>query len=75
MIETELDAHLDTEKRQKTKEGNYRDGHQSKEIKSSLGESEIKVPRDRDGSFEFNSNGNPNNPDYLTYLMIFICVR
>jgi transposase-like protein len=52
MLEAELDDHLDTEKHQKTKEGNYRNGHQTKKIKSSMGESVIKVPRDRDGTFE-----------------------
>ena len=52
MLEAELDAHLDNEKHEKTKEGNYRNGHGTKKIKSSFGESEIKVPRDRAGSFE-----------------------
>ena len=52
MPEAELDAHLDTEKHQRTKDGNYRNGHISKKIKTSYGEEEIKVPRDREGSFE-----------------------
>lgn len=52
MLEAELDAHLDNQKHEKTKEGNYRNGHGIKKIKSSFGEGEIKVPRDRDGSFE-----------------------
>ena len=52
MLEAELDAHLDNEKHEKTKDGNYRNGHGTKKIKSSFGESEIKVPRDRSGSFE-----------------------
>lgn len=52
MLEAELDAHLDNEKHEKTKEGNYRNGHGTKKIKSSFGESEIKVPRDREGSFD-----------------------
>ncbi|MDR2122480.1 MAG: IS256 family transposase [Flavobacteriaceae bacterium] len=52
MLEAELDSHLDNEKHEKTKEGNYRNGHGTKKIKSSFGESEIKVPRDREGSFE-----------------------
>lgn len=52
MLEAELDAHLDNEKHEKTKEGNYRNGHGSKKIKSSFGEADIKVPRDREGSFE-----------------------
>ncbi|WP_208542233.1 transposase, partial [Flavobacterium psychrophilum] len=52
MLEAELDAHLDNEKHQKTSNGNYRNGHGTKKIKTSFGEDEIKVPRDRDGSFE-----------------------
>lgn len=52
MLEAELDGHLDTEKHGKTKDGNYRNGHGTKKIKSSFGEAEIKVPRDRHGTFE-----------------------
>ena len=52
MLEAELDVYLDTEKYQRTKDGNYRNGHISKKIKTSYGEEEIKVPRDREGSFE-----------------------
>ena len=42
--EAELDAHLDNEKHQKSINGNYRNGTGNKKI--------IKVPRDRQGSFE-----------------------
>nr|WP_309597643.1 IS256 family transposase [Flavobacterium oreochromis] len=52
MLNAELDAHLDTEKHQKTSDGNYRNGHGTKKIKTSFGEDQIKVPRDREGSFE-----------------------
>ncbi|RXM40416.1 IS256 family transposase [Chryseobacterium sp. CH21] len=52
MLDAELDSHLDNEKHQKSTTGNYRNGHGSKKIKSSFGESEIKVPRDREGNFE-----------------------
>lgn len=52
MLEAELDAHLDNEKHARSTSGNYRNGHVSKKIKSSFGETEIKVPRDRDSSFE-----------------------
>ena len=52
MLDAELDSHLDNEKHEKTRDGNYRNGHGTKKIKSSFGESEIKVPRDREGSFE-----------------------
>ncbi|CAD7803846.1 hypothetical protein CHRY9390_01139 [Chryseobacterium aquaeductus] len=52
MLDAELDSHLDNSKHEKTANGNYRNGHGTKKIKSSFGESEIKVPRDREGSFE-----------------------
>jgi transposase-like protein len=51
MLDAELDAHLDNEKHDKTASGNYRKGHGTKKIKTSFGENEIKVPRDRDSSF------------------------
>jgi transposase-like protein len=52
MLEAELDGHLDNEKNEKSKAGNYRNGHGTKKIKTSFGEDEIQVPRDREGSFE-----------------------
>ena len=52
ILEAKLEAHLDNEKHGKTKDGNYREGHGTKKIESSFGESEIKVPKDRAGSFE-----------------------
>lgn len=51
ILEGELDAHLDYEKHQKSDNTNYRNGHATKLIKTTYGESEIKVPRDRDASF------------------------
>lgn len=51
MLEAELDAHLENEKHEKTNNGNYRNGHGTKKIKTSFGEQAIKVPRDRDASF------------------------
>ena len=51
MLNAELDAHLDNKKHAKTKTGNYRNGHGNKKVMSSFGEAEIKVPRDREGSF------------------------
>lgn len=52
MLEAELDVHLDNQKHEKTKEENYGNSQGIKKIKSSFGESEIKVPRYRYGSFE-----------------------
>lgn len=51
LLEGELDAHLGYEKHQASEDGNYRNGHSSKKVKTSLGETEISVPRDRDSSF------------------------
>jgi len=51
LLEGEMDAHLGYEKHQESEGKNARNGHSSKTIKTSQGESEIKVPRDRDASF------------------------
>jgi transposase-like protein len=51
LLEGELDAHLGYEKHQVSKDNNYRNGHSSKQIRTSLGETEIAVPRDRDATF------------------------
>lgn len=51
MLEGELDAHLDYNKHDRRKEENARNGYSSKKIKTSYGEDQIKVPRDREGSF------------------------
>ena len=51
MLEGELDAHLDYNKHELRKEENTRNGYSTKKIKTSYGEKEIKVPRDRDASF------------------------
>jgi len=51
MLEGELDAHLDYNKHQKAKEDNTRNGYSKKKVRTSFGESQITVPRDRDASF------------------------
>ena len=51
MLEGELDGHLDYDKHQKSTGENVRNGHSKKKIKTSFGESEISVPRDREASF------------------------
>lgn len=51
ILEGELDGHLDYEKHKKSNNENSRNGYSSKTIKTSFGQSEIKVPRDRDSSF------------------------
>jgi transposase-like protein len=51
ILEGELDAHLGYEKHEKTSEVNARNGYSKKKIKTSYGESQIQVPRDRDASF------------------------
>lgn len=54
MMEAELDEHLGYEKYETTKEAksNYRNGHTSKTLKSSVGPVQINVPRDRNAEFE-----------------------
>lgn len=51
MLEVELDSHLDYVKHGKSKNENKRNGHSSKKVRTSFGESQIVVPRDRDASF------------------------
>lgn len=51
MLEGELDAHLDYEKHEKSDSSNSRNGYSKKKIKTTLGETEISVPRDRESSF------------------------
>lgn len=48
----ELDEHLGYERNVKATTGNSRNGYYPKTIKSSSGEVEISVPRDRNGEFE-----------------------
>jgi transposase-like protein len=51
LLEGELAAHLGYGKNEQSSNPNARNGHGSKKIKTSFGQSEIKVPRDRDASF------------------------
>ncbi|PPK93724.1 mutator family transposase, partial [Nonlabens xylanidelens] len=51
MLEGELDSHLENVKNEKSSSGNTRNGYTSKKVRTSFGESEISVPRDRDSSF------------------------
>ena len=54
MLEAELDDHLGYSKYDyKNKEtDDSRNGHSSKTVTSSMGEIELEIPRDRNGSFE-----------------------
>lgn len=54
MLEAEMTEHLGHEKyeRQEEEKENYRNGHTSKKVKSSMGEVELEIPRDRNGEFE-----------------------
>lgn len=51
MLEGELDAHLGYDKHEKSVAANARNGYSGKKIKTSFGESQIQVPRDREASF------------------------
>lgn len=54
ILETEMTDHLGYEKNDVTgnNSGNSRNGYSSKSIKTSLGETELDIPRDRNGKFE-----------------------
>lgn len=51
MLEGELDGHLGYNKNEQSESGNSRNGYGKKKVKTSYGESVIKVPRDRDATF------------------------
>lgn len=53
-LEAEMEEHLGREKyeRNNVRDKNYRNGHSSKNIKTSFGEAAIDVPRDRNANFE-----------------------
>ena len=51
MLEGELDGHLGYEKSQKSDNTNTRNGFGQKKVRTSFGESQIQVPRDRNASF------------------------
>lgn len=51
MLEGELDGHLGYDRHEQTLNNNSRNGYGKKRIKTSYGESEIRMPRDRDASF------------------------
>ena len=50
MLEGELDSHLGYDKNQKSDNSNARNGYSEKTVRTSMGESNIQVPRDRDAS-------------------------
>ena len=51
LLEGELDVHLDYDKHQKHISSNTRNGYSKKKLKTTLGETEINVPRDRESTF------------------------
>jgi putative transposase len=51
LLEGELDSHLGYSKNEESSSGNYRNGYSKKRIKTTEGEFEIQVPRDRDATF------------------------
>ncbi len=48
----ELDEHLGYEKHARSSQGNSRNGYYPKTLKTSSGEVEVSIPRDRTGDFE-----------------------
>ena len=54
MLEAEIDEHLGYEKHSVdgNNSGNSRNGYNKKTIKTELGETELRIPRDRNGDFE-----------------------
>jgi len=54
MLEAEMDQHLGYQKHNPKgkNSGNSRNGHSAKTLKTSFGEAEMEIPRDRNGDFE-----------------------
>lgn len=52
ILEGEMDNHLGYEKNERSDSNNARNGHIKKKLRNHYGEMDIKVPRDREGSFE-----------------------
>lgn len=52
MFEAELDEHLGYQEYERSDNSNYRKGKKTKTIRGNLGETEIDVPQDHDGTFE-----------------------
>ena len=50
--EIELTEHLGYDKYQQSDNSNYRNGYNSKKLKSKYGEVPVNIPRDREGTFE-----------------------
>jgi len=51
MLEGELDSHLGYSKHEKSNKDNARNGFTQKKVRTSFGESQIQVPRDREATF------------------------
>ena len=51
-MEAELTEHLDYDKNQRSDSDNYRNGTKTKKVRSSLGEIEIQVPKDRNSTYQ-----------------------
>ena len=52
LYDGEITDHPGHQKHQKSENGNIRNGHTRKKVRSKSGEIELEVPRDREGSFE-----------------------
>lgn len=52
MLESEMDEHLGYSHYERSENTNSRNGKKTKKVRGNLGETEIEVPQDRDGTFE-----------------------
>lgn len=52
LLEAEMEIHLGTDKGESSIDGNIRNGHSEKTLKTTEGEVKIKVPRDRKSTFD-----------------------
>jgi putative transposase len=52
LLEAEMTTHLGHERHERRKGGNSRNGHSTKTVNTETGPVEVRVPRDREGTFE-----------------------
>ena len=75
MLKNELDEHLDYEYGDTPLSLNTRNGFSKKTVKSSSGEIELDIPRDRDGSFEPKVLKNTKKTSLTLKIKSFPCMQ
>ncbi len=79
MLEAEMEEHLGYEKNSVlgNGSGNSRNGYGKKVFKTELGETEIQIPRDRNGEFEPQviEKGQTRSDDLESRILAMVCIQ